>query len=291
MLSVREIKERTESFFRTRGVPNPRLDADTLIARVLGLRRLDLYLDLDRPLPEARLAELRPLVKRRSEREPLQYILGTVPFCGLELRVDARALIPRPETEELCEAVCRRVAATPPARILDLGTGSGALAVAVAACFPDAEVTAVDADAGALALARENARELDLEKRIRFLRGDWYGPVREGAAFDLILANPPYLGEAELRTAEPEVLDYEPAGALVAEEEGLAELRRILDGAASFLAPGGLLALETGVAHHEALAALAEKAGLSGEGETDLSGRPRFFFARKAGADSAEISG
>jgi release factor glutamine methyltransferase len=281
MLTIREIKQRTEAFFASKSIANARLDADTLIAHSLGLKRLDLYLDLDRPLTEAQLVVLRPLVKRRAEREPLQYIIGTVDFCNLELKVDRRALIPRYETEELYEIVSTTLSEEPNA-ILDLGTGSGALALAFAKKYPNSSVDAVDISAEALSLARENAMSLGLEGRVRFHHGSWFSPsglVR--SRYDLIVSNPPYLTEKEMTTAEPEVVSHEPHGALVSGGDGLDDIRLIFKQAAAYLNDGGLLALETGIAQGEALDALAAAAGLLGESKEDLSGRPRFYLARK----------
>ena len=283
MWTVGEIKERTEGYFRRHGVPDPRLDADILVARVMGLRRLDLYLDLHRPLTEAQLAELRPLVKRRAGREPLQHILGRTEFCGLELKVDARALIPRPETEELFELAAAEAerADGPPERVLDLGTGCGALALALAARYPGAGVVATDASGAALALARENAAALGLAERVAFREGDWLAAAAGEAPFSLIVANPPYLTEAELAVAEPEVADYEPRRALEGGgAEGTAALAAILGGARDFLAPDGVLVMETGIAQAERLGRLAEEGGLRGGPRNDLSGRTRFFVAR-----------
>ena len=200
LLTIREIKERTEAFFESKGVPNARLDTDTLIAHSLGIKRLELYLDLDRPLTEAQLAELRPLVKRRAEREPLQYIVGTVDFCDMELKVDRRALIPRFETEELVELVTEALTAHPK-MILDLGTGSGALALALANKYPEASVDAVDVSAEALSLAQENAAALGLDKRVTFHEGSWWRPLGLGEQrYDLIVSNPPYLTDEEMTT-------------------------------------------------------------------------------------------
>jgi release factor glutamine methyltransferase len=281
LLSIREIKERTEAFFESKGVPNARLDTDTLIAHSLGIKRLELYLDLDRPLTEPQLAELRPLVKRRANREPLQYIVGTVDFCDMELKVDTRALIPRYETEELVELVCEALSA-PPKALLDLGTGSGALALAFAKRYPEASVDAVDLSADALSLARENAEGQKLAERVSFHEGSWFAPLGCGdARYELIVSNPPYLTEEEMTTAEPEVVKHEPHSALVSGPDGLEDCRLIFKDAAAFLKPGGLLALETGIAQAEALDALCEAAGLQGECIEDLSGRPRFYFARK----------
>lgn len=280
MLSIREIKERTETFFKEKGVPNPKLDTDILIAHSLGIKRLDLYLDLDRPLTEAQLSELRPLVKRRADREPLQYIVGSSEFYGLTLKVDKRALIPRHETEELVDLVIEQQEVSPK-RILDLGTGSGALALALASKYPEAEIIAIDQSADALALAAENAQALGFEDRINFLEGNWWAPISNDATFDLIVSNPPYLTEAEMKTAEPEVIEHEPHRALVSGADGLDDFRILLEGAPKFLAEGGMLAMETGIAQTEALTALAKQAGLTGHSIEDLSGRPRFFFVRR----------
>ena len=281
LLTIREIKERTEAFFESKGVPNARLDTDMLIAHSLCIKRLELYLDLDRPLTESQLAELRPLVKRRADREPMQYIIGSVDFCDMELKVDARALIPRYETEELVERVSEALSVAPK-QILDLGTGSGALALAFAKRYPEASVDAVDFSAQALSLAKENAITQELAERVTFYEGSWLCPLGLGEQrYDLIVSNPPYLTEEEMTTAEPEVVNHEPQCALVSGADGLDDLRLIFKDAAAFLKPGGLLALETGIAQAEALNTLAETAGLQGECIEDLSGRPRFYFARK----------
>ena len=280
MLTVREIQSRTADFFRAKGVPDPKLDTDLLIAHALGLRRLDLYLDMDRPLTDAQLNTLRPLVKRRADREPLQYILGIVEFYGLHLKADSRALIPRPETEELIEQI-RKTCDIPPERILDLGTGSGAIAIALAKVFPDAEITAVDFSEEAIALAEENAEAHVPANSIQFLQGSWLEPLTGGERFDLIISNPPYLTEEEMTTAEPEVADHEPRSALVSGADGLDDIRLILQSAPLYLSEGGVLALETGIAQHEALEPLAIQAGFSStQSHADINRRQRFFIAR-----------
>lgn len=282
LLTVREIKKRTEAFFESKAVPNARLDADALIAHVLEVKRLELYLDLDRPLTEAQLAVLRPLVKRRAAREPLQYILGTVEFYGLELKVDARALIPRPETEELVERVVQKLPEAP-ARILDLGTGSGALALALATQYPESQVDAVDVSEQALALARENACALGLEACVRFHKGNWLRALgSKDVSYDLIVSNPPYLTEEEMAVAEPEVTDYEPQNALVSGKDGLDALRVIFRDVGTFLKSNGLLALETGIEQQAELDTLSKAANLQGRCYEDYSGRPRFYFAWKS---------
>ena len=278
MLTIREIKERTEAFFKKKSVPNAKLDTDILIAHSLGIKRLDIYLDLDRPLTEAQLTDLRSLVKRRASREPLQYIIGNTEFYGLTLKVDPRALIPRHETEELIELIVERLKA-PPKRVLDLGTGSGAIALALASRYSDAEVTATDQSEGAITLAKENALALNLSSRVTFIKGNWFEPLDEGARFDLIVSNPPYLTEAEMQTAEPEVIDHEPHSALASGQEGLDDLGLLFKSVPKYLAEGGLLALETGIGQADAIKAMASKVSLHGQSVEDLSERPRFFFA------------
>lgn len=288
MDSLLDVVRRTAAFFEKKGVDSPRLTAELLFAQQLGLRRLDLYLQFERPLTALELDALRPLVARRAKREPLQHILGETEFFTLSLKCDSRALIPRPETEELVDRLVQRLAHTPPARVLDLGTGSGAIALALAMALPEAEVTATDSSAEALSLARENLAsaaeqrpEKNLPARVELLNSDWFSAVA-GRSFDLVVSNPPYLTEAEMETAEPEVVRFEPAGALVSGPNGLDALREIVREAPVFLAPGGLLALETGIAQHEALAKFSEEAGFAKcWGEKDLSRRPRYFFAQR----------
>jgi release factor glutamine methyltransferase len=278
MYTVREIKERTETFFSQKNVPNAKLDTDILIAHSLSMKRLDLYLDMERPLTEQQLDVLRPLVKRRATREPIQYIIGSTDFYGLTLKVDSRALIPRQETEELVDRIVARLSEAPK-RILDLGTGSGAIAFALASKYPEACITAIDSSTGAIALALENATAQDLADRVRIIEGNWWSPIADDESFDLIVSNPPYLTEAEMQSAEPEVVDYEPQEALVAGYDGLNDLRILLEGAPKYLCATGLLAMETGIAQSESLTAMATIAGLTCECIEDLNERPRFFFA------------
>lgn len=280
MLTVLEVIKKTTEFFAGKGIESPRLNAELLVGHALALKRMQLYMQFERPLTERELDSLRPLVRRRGTREPLQYILGETDFFGLTLKVDRRALIPRPETERLLELVTTQLNA-PPATILDLGTGTGAIALALARHWPEARVTAADLSPGALALAGENAAALGLAARVALVQSNWFEDLPRDRTYDLIVANPPYLSAEETAAAAPEVRDHEPVQALKAEENGLADLRRIVAGAPRFLSPGGMLALETGIAQHAALAQLAAAAGLAqGESRQDLTGRDRFFFAR-----------
>ncbi len=279
MLTVLEIIKRTTEFLEKRGVEGARLNSELLIGHALGLKRMQLYLQFERPLTEAELEKIRPLVKRRSNREPLQYITGETDFSGLKLKVDRRALIPRPETEYLLELVVGRVT-TPPANILDLGTGTGAIALVLATKYPAATVTAVDQSVDALALARENAEALGLTSRVAFIQSDWLAALPVEARYDLIVANPPYLSDAEVREAQPEVKDYEPHAALSAGANSATDLERIIAEAHRYLAPGGLLACETGIAQHAALQPRAVAAGYARtESLHDLTGRERYLLA------------
>lgn len=281
MFTVLEIIKKTTDFLAAKGVESPRLNAELLIGHALGRKRMQLYMEFERPLSEVELEKIRPLVRRRALREPLQYVVGETEFCGLRLAVDRRALIPRPETELLVEHVQRMRSATPPGRILDLGTGSGAIALALAAAFPAATVVGVDRSAEALALARNNAALTGLEGRVSFLESDWFGAV-PGVAFEVVVSNPPYLSDEETAQTAPEVRDFEPRSALAAADEGTADLARIIAEAPRFLAPGGLLALETGCAQHVRLMPLVRAAGFGQvESHLDLTGRERFILAMK----------
>jgi release factor glutamine methyltransferase len=279
MLTVLEIIKRTTDFLEKRGVESARLDAELLIGHALALKRMQLYLQFERPLSEVELEKIRPLVKRRGNREPVQYILGETEFGGLKLKVDRRALIPRPETEYLLELIAHRLREAP-ASVLDLGTGSGAIALALAKTYPDATVTAVEKSREALALARENAIATGLEQRVRFLESDWFTVVGANESFSLIVANPPYLSDRETTEAPQEVREFEPMTALSSGVDGTADLSRIVSQARAHLNPGGMLACETGIAQRDFLVEAATKAGYAQtEFLQDLSGRERYFLA------------
>jgi len=279
MQTLLDTLRKAEDFLGKKGLPRAKLEAGLLFAGVLGLRRLDLFLQFERLLTADEVDRLRAATVRRANREPLQHILGTAPFRNLILKSDRRALIPRPETEELIDLALGLFPADQAVRALDLGTGSGAIALALAQERPAWKVEAVDASDDALALARENAVTLGLAERVAFAKSDWFSAVTD--AYDLLVANPPYLTDSEVASAEPEVRLFDPAAALAAPEDGLADLRRILEAAPKFLNPGGWVALETGINQHAALAEITTRAGLTeGQGKSDLSGRPRFWLAR-----------
>jgi len=281
MATVLEIVKKSTDFLAGKGVENARFNAESVIGYALALNRMQLYVQFERTLSEPELEKIRPLLRRRAAREPLQYILGETAFHGLVLKCDRRALIPRSETEYLVELIVKRCEDPKPTFILDLGTGTGALALALAKIFPAAVVTAVDASEDALTLARENAAAAGIAERVRLFKTDWFAGLPEGERFDLIVANPPYLTSAELAETQAEVREFEPASALVAGDDGLSDLRTILRDAPGRLAPRGLLALETGIAQHAELKRLSERTGLTGfESALDLTERDRFVFLR-----------
>jgi release factor glutamine methyltransferase len=262
---------------KKRNVENPRLNAEHLMAHALGRKRIELYLDFERALTEMELAPLRGLVKRRSEGEPLQHLLGTVEFCGLTFLCDKRALVPRPETEQLVELVETRIE-NRELRIVDVGTGSGVIALSLAAKMPEAQVLGVDVSEDALALAQENAARLNLSERVQFLKGRLLENI-EGA-FDLIVANLPYVSIQDRHTLSLEVL-HDPEVALFAGAQGDELVSELIDQAQFRLRPGGLLALEIGLGQSEALlSALAEKNYRDISSKNDYNGVTRFLFAR-----------
>jgi release factor glutamine methyltransferase len=270
-VNLAEVLRGATGYLAARGVEHPRLDAERLLARALRLTRMELYTQHDRPLTEAERAAARELVRRRGLREPLAYVLGDWDFRRLTLATDARALVPRPETEIVVERCLALLLGSEAPRVVDVGTGTGAIALALKHERPDARVTATDISPAALALARENAERhgLDVALVETDLLTGLPGP------FDLVVSNPPYVLAAELPDLEPEVRDWEPELALldVGQTAALAEAaRQVLD---------GWLVLEV----HERLAGeLAERlSGLGYAGATislDLGGRERIVEAR-----------
>lgn len=279
MRTVLEIIKMSADFLGGKGVEQPRLNAELMVGHALGLKRMQLYLQFERPLAESELETIRGYLRRRGHREPLQYILGETDFLGLALKTDRRALIPRPETEYLVSLLTEKMGASP-RRVLDLGTGTGAIALALATHWPEAQVLATDVSTDALELAQENVGQVGLGGRVQLLQSDWYRQVPADAPFDLIVSNPPYLSDRETDETLVEVKNFEPRIALTPGGQGLESIRRIIAGAPAHLNEGGLLAMETGIAQHEAIAGLLVTAGfLRHEFLPDLTGRPRFAWA------------
>ena len=277
-MTVLEVLQSTTSYFKKREIESPRLNAEHLLAHSLGKKRIELYLEFERGLHEAELAPLRELVRRRGQGEPLQHLLGTVEFCGHTFLCDKRALIPRPETEELVEQIRKSEIGKRKSEILDVGTGSGVIALSLAAAFPEAEVHAVDISEDALVLARENAARLGLNERLSFLRSDLLLSVDH--VYDLIVANLPYIAEVERELLAREVL-HDPAAALFGGTKGDELMRRLIETAPPHLRPGGMLALEIGIKQAEGLSVfLAEQNYHDISARQDYAGVTRFLFAR-----------
>jgi len=261
--TIESVVRWTTDDFRTRGLDNPRLDAELLLSHVLGTTRIQLIVDGKRPLAEDELSRFRELVKRRRAREPMAYIVGQREFYGRTFRVDRRVLVPRPDTEALVEvALARTRALSMSMRALDLCTGSGCVAITIARERPTISVTATDVSADALAVARDNAHRLGAYN-VAFRQGDLFEAADSaGTRFDLVTANPPYVPSDEMASLMPDVRDFEPRLALDGGPDGLALLRRVVAGAPSRLGPGGILAVEVGAGEAPAVAQLLETAGL-----------------------------
>ena len=277
MSTVLEIIDGGTRYLEKRGVEDARRNMQMLVARQLGCSRMDLYLQFDRPLDEADLVLLRDALKKRGEGIPLQHLLGTVAFHRREFRTDARALIPRPETEELAEWILSWKLPEKQ-RVLDMGCGSGVLGLTLAAEQPGWDVTLADISPEALALAEENAGLLGIAKT-QFVQSDLFHAL-EGA-FDGIVANLPYVPESERATMAREVL-HDPALALFSGKDGLDLIRRFIPEAFERLKPGGWLVLEIGHDQASQVAEFLQTSSFSAiEVKTDLSGVARFPFAKR----------
>jgi release factor glutamine methyltransferase len=276
-MTVLEVLRSSTEYLKNHNIDNPRLNAEHLLAHVLGRTRMELYLEFEHTLKEAELAPLREVVRRRGQGEPLQHLLGTVEFCGLTFVCDQRAIVPRPETEELVELLESRIE-NRESRIVDIGTGSGVIALTLAAKFPETKVYALDISEDALALARSNAEQLGLSERVHFSKSNLFENISE--RFDLIVANLPYISMQDRQSLSSEVL-HDPAISLFGGTRGDELIRDLIEQAPPHLQPNGLLALEVGVGQSELLREfLMEKNFHDIEAKKDYSGTPRFLFAR-----------
>jgi len=277
-MTLLEVLQSSTAYFTKHKIENPRLNAEHLLAHALGRTRMDLYLEFERPLNETELMPLRDLVKRRAQGEPLQHLLGTVEFCGQTFLSDKRAMVPRPETEELVELLAAKIIGQKSEiRILDVGTGSGVIALSLARNFSEAEIYAVDISEDALALALENATRLGLEQ-VHFQKSDLLESLSE--RFDLIVANLPYISMQDRHLLAREVL-HDPEVALFGGPSGDELVRKLIEEAPSHLEPGGLLALEIGVDQAEGLSEFLRPKNFHDiESKKDYSGITRFLLAR-----------
>ena len=260
---ARVLRWATEDFTR-RANPSSRLDAELLLCEVLGIDRIRLIVDATRPLAPAELAAYRELIQRRRRGEPIAYIRGEREFYGHRFRVDARVLVPRPDTETLVEvALDRTRARSLYGRALDLCTGSGCVAIAFAKARRTWRVTAIDVSPDALRLARENAERLGVNYCTHWLEGDLFGPLAPNARFELVVGNPPYIPRGDIAGLDRDVRDFEPHLALDGGDDGLSFVRRIVADTPGRLVPGGVLALEVGYDQAERVAAIFEERGFS----------------------------
>jgi len=274
---------------RLKSLPTPRSDAEELLSRLLGVSRTALRMQGGRLLSPEESDRWEVWLRRRAAHEPVQYITGRAAFRDLDLAVGPEVLIPRPETEGLVETVLEVLRAErerwPVARVLDLGTGSGAIALALASEWPSAVVTATDASVAVLRVARANAAALALESRMRFLEGDWFGPLGPGERFQVVVSNPPYVATREWDALPQDVRAFEPRQALLSGPDGLDATRAIVRAAPGHLVTDGLLALE--LAEDRAREVAGWFGGNPGWGavelRSDLAGQPRHLLARRRG--------
>ena len=261
--TIQKLLNWTAEYLTNKGVDSPRLSAEMLLSEALGLKRIELYTQFDKQVPQQQLDLLHDLVKRAGQHEPVAYLIGRTEFYSLDLDITTDCLIPRPETELLVQRAIEFLRTRSGAQyICDLCTGSGCIAVAIAKNFPDARITATDISAAALEVAARNIEKHRLTKQVRLLCGDLFEPIIQQLdvnQFDLIVCNPPYVSTAEYEKLEKNVKDYEPTSALLAGVDGMDIYRRIIEKVCEFLKPGAILMLEIGYAQGPAVRELLEQ--------------------------------
>lgn len=309
-MTVLEAIQKSAEFLAKKGVESSRLQTELLLAHLLKMPRMKLYLNFERVLAQAETDALREFIKRRGRREPLQHIIGTTSFCGLDIAINRHALVPRPETELLAEEG-RTFLSTlnpQPSTALDFGTGSGCIAIALAVKCPNAKLTAADISIEALALAKENAVRNGAADRIEFLQGDGFEALTEGRGgrtrepkervqdgspgssrrFDLIISNPPYIPSAEIATLQPEVRDFDPRAALDGGKDGLSFYRLLASQAKSFLKSNGKIMLEIGDGQADAVSTMfATQNWIVEAVKEDYSQRARILIAKLPSSTSS----
>lgn len=287
-MTVLEIIQKSGEFLERKGVDSPRLQVELLLEHVLEMPRLQLYMNFERTVTDKELDRLRDCVKRRGAREPLQHIVGSTSFCGLDIAVGPRALIPRPETEMLAERAWLFLNTQPstqkrPSTVLELGVGSGCVSIAIAANSPSARVTAIDCCEEALGLARENVARHELAERVELLKSDGFGQLPPGAQYDLIVSNPPYIPAGEIAALQPEVRDHDPRAALDGGVDGLDFYRMLAEQAGRWLHPDGVMMLEFGDGQAPAIETVFCDQGWSVDSiERDLADKERFIIVSRA---------
>lgn len=262
------------------GIEKSRLEAEELLAYTLDVDRLNLYLNPDRPLSQKELDEYRPLIKKRKSGEPLQYIIGKTSFMGTSLKIDDRALIPRPETEEMTEEILSRFRDRRGLKILDLGTGSGAIAIALAKFLVNPRITAVDKSGSALDLSRENADNNSVSDCIEFKKSNWFSDVNK--KYEVIVSNPPYVATEEIKELSMEIREHEPWEALDGGENGLEEIRNIIKDLPEHLSEDGAFFLEISYNQGERIRdLLSGKEFVQFKIIPDVSGKDRILYGKR----------
>jgi release factor glutamine methyltransferase len=262
--TITDLLSKSAAWLKEKGSTSPRLDAELLLAEVLGMNRVELYVNFEQPLNTSEVSSYREFIRRRGEGEPVAYILGRGFFHNHELRLNSSVLIPRPETEHVVDAALDFLmeGEWPQApAVLDLGTGSGAIAISLATGFPEAAIIASDASAEALELARQNAAAAGVGPRISFVQSDMFDELDPVDTFDLIVSNPPYVSKDEWAALPRDVRDYEPREALYGGEDGLDYYRLLAGQAPQLLKPRGGLILEIGAGQGQAVTGLLAATG------------------------------
>jgi len=287
--TIKELLDVTTNYLAQKGIDSPRLSAEILLARQLNLTRVNLYIAFDKPLNDHEINGYRSLIKRRLNREPIQYITGVQEFWSMEFDVDSRVLIPRPESEILVEQVkllyeqwLKNIKESPV--ILDLCTGSGALAIAIAREIENASIWASDISKDALAVAELNSKKHGTAERIRFIQGDLWQPIEKPAVkFDFIVSNPPYIPSSEYNSLSPEIRDYEPRQALDGRHNGMFYIEKIIMNGSDHLEPNGWLLIEMDPIQIETALELIEDTGNYTEKRSikDYSHRDRVVMAKR----------
>lgn len=283
---VRDAVQRSAKWLGERGIPTPRLDAELLLAHVLGCKRLDLFMNPERPLDDEERDTYRALITRRANHEPVAYLIGVAGFWKIDVDIDARALIPRPETERIIEIVLQAAGdrRDHPLRIVDIGCGSGILAISLALEFPNAQVVAVDISEDALALTAQNALKHDVRDRVHPIRGDLLDTlIAKGSKADIIVSNPPYIGESERALMSEGVETWEPMLALFGGEDGFEIIDRLLPQIPRVLDTGGIFAMEFGSPQGDGMRERAARRFRSWRIERDYSGHDRVLVVDAPG--------